>query len=93
MSDQNRYPTTTFGHSDPSWRSHLIDPKTIEDLALSKGLMVRTSNSGDFSIRTPDGKKVLYSCQMELMGGKMLLPGNQREALNLLTAELKAMEG
>lgn len=91
MSDQTRYPTTTFGHSDPNWRSHLIDPKSIENQALAKGLMVRTSNNGDFSIRTPDGKKVLYSCQMELMGGRMLIPGDQKQALAQLAAEIEGM--
>lgn len=93
MSDSIRYPTATFGHSDPNWRKHLIDPKAIEDKALAKGLMVRTSNSGDFSIRTPDGKTVLYSCQMELEGGKMLLPGDQKLALAQLSAEIDRMEG
>lgn len=91
MSDQTRYPTTSFGHSDPNWRSHLIDPKSIEDLALAKGLMVRTSNSGDFSIRSADGKRVYYSCQMDLINGKMLLPGDQKAALAQLATELERM--
>lgn len=89
MRDQTRYPTTTFGHTDPKWRSNLISPKAIEDLALAKGLMVRKSNSGDFSIRSADGKKVYYSCQLELLCGVMLIPGDQRQALDQLAAELK----
>lgn len=91
MSDQTRYPTNTFGHTDSNWRSNLINPDYIERLALAKGLMVRKSTTGDFSIRSADGKKVFYSCQMELLGGTMLIPGDQKQALAQLTAEIEGM--